>query len=152
MNLIRFLHVTLAVTFSGVILANYFYISLAIKEKNFDVLTFSLKNSLLSDCIFSLPTILIVFTTGSYQVFFLKLFGTPWVLSAYLFFLVVTFFWLVLFILKSYNYIVMEKNSYFKGKNLFHFSYSIILLLLIFIIHDAVRKVTFIPWQLIYNS
>jgi len=148
MPLIRFLHVTLAVTFSGILLANYFYVYRAIQERQTSLVIFTLKKSLFSDCVFNLPVILILFTTGGYQVSVMHLsIETPWIISAYLFFMLVTLLWLGLFVLKSYNYITMESHQKFRGVILLHTFYWLIFLILIFIIHDAVRKMTFIPWQ-----
>lgn len=148
MHFIRFLHVMLAVTLSGMFVANYFYIYLAMKENNVELLKFTLKHSLYIDCLFFLPAILLIFSTGSYQVFLLNLsLHTHWILSAYLFFFIITILWIFLFALKSYSYIFIDNHKFFVGKFFFHISNILILLCLIFIIHDAVRKTTFIPWN-----
>jgi uncharacterized membrane protein len=149
MQWIKFLHVTLTVTLVGGILANYFYISLCIKE-NATLLNFVLRQSLFLDCIFFLPIIVIGFATGSYLVMVHHFHITPsWIFSAYLFFTLVILCWLIAFAIKSYNYLFLQsrRSGLFFGKTLFHLVNSLMLLLFVFIIHDAVRKTTFIAWK-----
>ncbi len=148
MAMIRYIHVLLGVTLAGFFVGNYFYINLAIQQNCRMTLRFILSKSLLVDCILFLPIIVIVLATGSYQVIFLNLsLTTPWILSAYLFFLVFIILWLSLFCLKSYNYIfVKDYKILFKGEILFHCINLISIILFIVIIHDAIRKVTFVPW------
>jgi Predicted integral membrane protein (DUF2269) len=152
MSFFRFLHVILAVTFSGVFLANYFYVYQSMREKNNELLAFTLKRSLFSDCIFSFPAIMVTLITGSYLVFFSSFsLKTPWIISAYVFLALVFVCWLMLFFLKGYNYVKidLQYRFIFKGKEFFHILNVLSLLLLVIIIHDAVRKMTFIPWQIL---
>ncbi|HLB56295.1 MAG TPA: DUF2269 family protein [Coxiellaceae bacterium] len=142
---IQFIHVLCGVSFFGITIASFAYISKSIKKNDSALLHYALKTSLLGDRII-FPIIIIQFITGAMMVQYHHLsFQTPWIIVAFIALSVVSLIWFLLFLIKYINY-SSGRNTFFKFKKSFFILNIIIILLFCMIIHDAIAQKTFL-WR-----
>lgn len=146
MIITKFLHVLLAGLFSGAQFASYCYTINAIRKNKEDILRFSLYYSLFVDLIL-LIFIFLIFITGTLLVKDEHLaFFTPWIQSAYLLLTLTFVSCTIIYWIKTYNYkqLSIDTNYSFKGKFVYHFFNIAIFVFIVFIVHDAVTKQTYL--------
>src|SRR3990167_806290 len=130
---IQFIHVLCGVSFLGIIIASFVYITKSIKQQDIQLLRYAIKTSLLGDCIL-FPIILIQILTGTFLVYYYHLsLNTPWVIVAYIIFFIAAIIWFLLAFIKYLNL----STPHFRYKKLFYFLNILIIVLFCMIIHDA---------------
>lgn len=140
--LIEAIHVMCGVTFFGLMVASFLYISSSMKQNNSALLRYAIKTSLIIDGII-FPIIVIQFVTGTFMVRYYQLsFQTPWIIVAYGALSAVSIIWFFLVLIKYRNL----KQTQFQHKKLFYFLNFILILLFCMIIHDAVMQQTWL-WR-----
>ena len=140
LSLIKFLHVTCGVSFFGIIIATFFYISRSINTQDRSLINYSIKISYLWDVIILFCILVQALTSiPLVSVGHLTL-DVPWIFVAYHAFGMLTIFWL---------FTVFIKRFYFSKANIPAYSIKIFYVLNIFmiltfiiIIHDAVTQST----------
>jgi hypothetical protein len=140
-DVFKVIHVTLAVTFFGFVLLGYL---ITVRKQSHPQLTLSTNQLLpfIDSIIFSFLLLSVFWgTVLVYPKHFT--FHTPWVVAAYL--LSATFFAVYGLIIVLRKKICHQAHSKFT-KLLLHLLYALIFIMLIFIIHDAVTKQTYLTF------
>lgn len=139
---IEFIHVMCGVTFFGLMIASFLYVSSSIKQNNPELLHYAIKTSLFIDRII-FPIIVIQFLTGTFMVLHHQLsFHTPWIIVAYIALSAVSIIWFLLVLIKYRN----REQIQFQHKKLFYILNIILILFFCMIIHDAVTQQTWL-WR-----
>lgn len=142
---IEFIHVLCGVTFFGIAIASFVYVTSSIKQKNTTLLHYALQTSLLADCLI-FPIIIILFLSGTVMVHDHHLsFNTPWIIVAYAAFIVVSMIWILLVWIK-YRHFISKKTAPFRFKKTFIVLNIVMILIFCMIVHDAVTQQTWL-WR-----
>ncbi len=143
-DIIKFLHIISAITFAGLLVANYFYLTYSLTTKDKSLLHYAYRfNQYADGIIFILLVASII--TGSLLVHPAKLqFNTPWIMAAYLLFSLTTVAWIVQLIIKWINYSRLKTDKPFSFKKSYHAINILIFIFLILIVHDAVMHKTYL--------
>jgi hypothetical protein len=146
-EMIRFIHLFISVSFLGFQVAGYYYLVTSLKQNNLSLIRYTIKNILYMDA-FSLIIILGIFISCASMVMRLPdfSFAIPWVMAACIFLSLVTFFFFFNLVIKVINLKRIKQACYKKFTYIvwLHINYSLIILMLILIIRDAVMKSTFL--------
>lgn len=142
----KFFHVMLGVALFGVIISFYFYIINTIRHNRVVSLQYTIQFSLYADIVlfFIFVTMFITGTLLVNQNHFL--FSTPWIRSAYILLGLTLMAWIGSSLIRFINYKAIQANHTitFRYKKLYHGLHWIMVIFIIFIIHDAVTKTTFL--------
>lgn len=144
-SIVKFIHLLFAVSFLGLQIASYYYITTSRNSGSVPLLQYTLKLTLMIDVLL-LAVIASIYGTCAYlvstnpEVFS----GTPWVVAACVLLTVVTVCFCTNMLIKYKNFKSINQNL-FKYGALMHVNYIAIILLLILIIRDAVTRSTFFP-------
>lgn len=136
----RHLHVMFGVTFFGLIIANYFYVTYSFRLGQHKLINYALKTSLWLDILMGF-IILFMFMSAAFLVKQHNLsIHTPWILTAYIAFSCISLIWIAVIFIKFYYYKRPEKLILAKS---FHALNIAMIILLMIIVHDAVMHKTF---------
>lgn len=144
-EIIRFIHLIITVSFLGFQIAGYYYLITGIKQHSIALLRYSLLNSLIIDLVSVLIISGIFLSCNFLVVHGPELsFSITWIKAACISLGIVTCLFLINMVIKTINFQQVSKNTYrkFKYCRLLQVNYGIIILLLIVIMHDAVMKST----------
>jgi hypothetical protein len=140
LSIIKFFHVTCGVSFLGIIIASFFYITRSIHKRDRSLIDYSIKASYFGDALILL-CIFIQITTATSLVsagnFTLKV---PWIFIAYHAFGLLALLWLLTIPIKKFYFSkpVIAPASL----KSFYFLNMAMVLIFIIIIHDAVTQST----------
>ncbi len=144
LSIIKFFHIISGVSFFGITMAGFFYITRSINRKDRSLIDYSIRASYFGDAIILLCTFILM--TSSIPLIFAGNFTleVPWIFVAYHAFGLIIIFWILnIFIKKVYLSRIVIASYALKA-----FYYVNIAMILIFIslIHDAVMKSTWIEF------
>lgn len=144
MIITKFIHVLLGITLLGSLTIFYIFINSAIRQHDNVALKYTTQFSLYMDLLIVLIFV-VLFLTGTflvYQKYFS--FSIPWIRAAYFLLALTVICWMTSFIIRFNNYKKLCNNNFeqFQYKRLFHSCHWLIILFIIFIVHDAVTKST----------
>lgn len=143
MSFIQFIHVLFGVSFLGILIASFLYITNSIQQKNMVLLQYALRISLFGDRILFFIIILQVFT-GTFLVHDHHLsFSTPWIIVAYIIFSLIAVIWFLLLLIKNMNRSDSKIFS-FRYQTLFYSLNILVIILFFIVIHDAVTQQTWL--------
>ncbi len=144
-SIIKFIHITLSISFLGLQVSSYYYLSTAIKERTVKLIDYSLRNTLMVDAVLFF-VVIAMFSTCAYLVFHEPGFSfqIPWVHAACVYLSVVFILFLVNMLIKYVNLQKINRGVFeiFRYKYVLHGNYILIIVGLIIIIHDAVMRST----------
>ncbi len=145
----KYLHILLIILFTGLFVANYYYVTINAKKSNPDneLLVYALRFSFYIDIILSIGFLFIPITCIKLIILGQFSFVTPWLVSAYLLFSMTSILWGGLLWIKIRNYRAFSQSnpmvsSPFNGLNIFHGLYILAIVCLVLTVHDAVFKHT----------
>ncbi|PIZ05129.1 MAG: hypothetical protein COY58_00785 [Gammaproteobacteria bacterium CG_4_10_14_0_8_um_filter_38_16] len=135
---IELIHVLCGVSFFGLMVTSFVYISNSMRQQNPTLLRFAIKTSLLVDR-FIFLILVMQFVTGTFMVRHDQLsFHTPWIIVAYVALSLVGVIWFLLMLIKYVN----RTQAHFRYQILFYFLNVLLILLFCIIIHDALMQQT----------
>jgi len=138
--IIKFLHLICGVSFFGIIIATFFYISRSIHKKDRSLINYSIKTSYFGDAIILLCILVQIATSIALVLaghFTLKV---PWIFIAYHAFGLLILLWLLTIVIKIVCFSKKTISSY--SLKIFYALNISMIIIFIIIIHDAVIKNT----------
>lgn len=140
MHMFKFLHLICGTTFLGLMIASFYYITRSIKKNDRALIAYSLKASYFSDGVIFL-IVPIQFLTAAYLVYTKHLtLAIPWILVAYHAFATVVLLWAAIFLIKILS--LSKKTISSSALRIFYLLNSLVILIYVIIIHDAVTHST----------
>ncbi|PHQ78106.1 MAG: hypothetical protein COB66_09560 [Coxiella sp. (in: Bacteria)] len=137
-QIVKCIHVLCSTVFMGVTVASFFYIALSQKQHKPQLMRYALRSSFFGDGLL-LALIIIVFTTASYLLPYFQLSTTtPWIRVAFAAFGIVSCLWLVNVVQKTVSY----RCRRLVWPVLYYINNSVMILILLLIVHDAVMHRT----------
>lgn len=141
-SVILFVHLLCGISFFGIVIASFVYITKSIKQNDPVLLQYAIKTSFLADCVI-FPIILIQIVTGTFLVHHNHLpLNTPWIVVAYSIFSVASIIWFWLGVIKYLNF--FDKKTVFRFKKIFYVLNILMIIIFCMIIHDAVTQQTWL--------
>ena len=132
-------HLLCGVSFFGIVIASFVYITKSIRQKDPVLLRYAMTTSLIGDCVI-FPLVLIQPLTATFLVYHNHFpLNTPWIMVAYLAFALVSMLWFLTALIKYVNY---KNTGTFRYKKIFYMLNVVIILFFCVIIHDAVMHQT----------
>ena len=140
LSLIKFFHVLCGVSFLGITIASFFYITQSINKQDRALIDYSIRVSYFGDalilgCIFvQIATSIPLIIAGHFTL------EVPWIFIAYLAFGILILLWLLTLLIKKF-YFSKVVIAPFPLKSFYSLNIAMILIFII-IIHDAVTQST----------
>ncbi len=136
----KFIHLICGTTFLGLMIASFYYITLSIRKNDRVLIEYSIKASYFSDGIILL-IVPLQLATATYLVsvghFTLKI---PWIFIAYHAFGAIILFWIAILAIKIFY--LSKPRIPPTALRFFYFFNSLVILIYIVIIHDAIMQST----------
>lgn len=144
LSLIKFFHILCGISFFGIIIASFFYISRSINLNDRSLIDYSIKTSYFGDGIILFCIFIII--ASSIPLIFAGNFTleVPWIFVAYHLFGFIIILWLLNIVIKKF-YLSRRIIAPISLKFFYYSNIAMILIFIIFI-HDAVRKNTWIEF------
>lgn len=140
LSIIKFFHVICGVSFFGMVMAAFFYITRSIHQNDRSLIDYSIRASYFGDAIILL-CIFIQFATSIPLVFAGHFsLDVPWIFVAYHAFGVLILLWLLTLFIKKFYFSRALVPAI--SVNIFYFLNGTMILIFILIIHDAVMQST----------
>jgi uncharacterized membrane protein len=141
MTFIMTIHQLCGISFFGMVIASFAYITKSIRQNDPVLLRYAITTSLIGDCVIFF-FVIIQPLTATFLVYQRHLpFNTPWIIVAYLAFALVSTLWFLTALIKYINY---KNNKSFRFKKMFYLLNVAMILIFCVIIHDAVMHQTWL--------
>lgn len=143
----RYIHMITGVTFTGLQVSSYYYLSSSLNTKNTSLIQYALRQSLCLDYPLAIG-IIVIYATCFIMVWHKdeRSYTEPWIQAACILLTVVSTFFFLLIYIKKIN---LASPIPFRGYKSMHFFYIGTIATLALIIHDAVLQSTLFPGGLL---